>query len=132
MIWRLSGWSSTTKMRLLIRSPLPLDLKTPLRGLPFRSPARRGQIRGLKRRPWKLDWRATNLILQRRETFQNDSLLQNDHGASNHCHCSQLLSCYPGAKRYVVVLVLVQLRESNRELASMNFCPLDINRRASS
>src|SRR6516164_4100576 len=46
MIWRLSGWSSTTKMRLLIPFPPAarlrphyLETKTLLRSLPFRSPA---------------------------------------------------------------------------------------------
>src|SRR6516225_6130194 len=48
MIWRLSGWSSTTKMRLLIPFPPTVRLhlhppnvetKTVLRSLPSRSPA---------------------------------------------------------------------------------------------
>src|SRR6516162_9429017 len=46
MIWRLSGWSSTTKMRLLIPFPPAarlrphyLETKMLLRSLPFRSPA---------------------------------------------------------------------------------------------
>jgi hypothetical protein len=52
-------------------------------------------------------------------------------GANNRYHCSHSQSGVH-KKCYVVVLALVQLRESNRELASMNFCPLDINRRVAS
>jgi hypothetical protein len=47
--------------------------------------------------------------------------------------CSQLPSQRISARKgYVVMLPLVQLLDRSRELASMNFCPLDINRRASS
>jgi hypothetical protein len=46
-----------------------------------------------------------------------------------HSSCLQWVSA---RKRYVLMLPLVQLLDRSRELASMIFCPLDINRRASS
>src|SRR5215471_20096368 len=48
-------------------------------------------------------------------------------------HCSQPPLQWVSARRgYVLMLPLVPLLDRSRELASMIFCPLDINRRASS
>jgi hypothetical protein len=53
--------------------------------------------------------------------------------ASNTRHCLQLPAQWISARKgYVLMLPLVQLPDRSRELASMIFCPLDINRRASS
>ena len=53
------------------------------------------------------------------------------NAASNRCSL-RLSNQYPTPRRYVVMPTFVQLLERNREVVSMNFCPLDISRRASS
>src|SRR6516225_2571005 len=45
---------------------------------------------------------------------------------------SSFLQWVSARKGYVLMLPLVQLLDRSRELASMIFCPLDINRRAAS
>src|SRR5262249_30878251 len=69
-----------------------------------------------------------------RETLQR-SIHYGDNNlrASNCRHCSPCLSNPVCAReRYVVMPTFVQPLDRNREVVSMNFCPLDISRRASS
>jgi hypothetical protein len=57
----------------------------------------------------------------------------NNHPASNYCGCSPVPfqpACAGG--RYVVIPAFAQPLDRNREVVSINFCPLDISRRASS